>query len=463
MKAYFWKGINDLNFFFLVEDVPSKKPCHIEDQIVTDENGKRRFHGAFTGGFSAGFWNTVGSLEGWTPQSFKSSRSEKAAQMKQKPTDFMDSEDLGEFGIAPQRIQTTEDFAIDADEAKSNKRKFNSTRRTATETLIFPVLEKLIEPVKDKVAIRILKSMGWKPGQGVGARKTRKEKKFVLEQNSRAQYVLEKYGCDLNVDIKPTPAICDQSDSESSDEEVTFAPYDYEVPDFMIKVNTFGLGYEGLSHDTISKQETPKGHINLFENLEATNKKKHLSITGQAFGVGAYEEEDEDIYAKDDLTRYDFSLNDKGTKKKPKPKLAITNKNIIEGFLEAKENINYQKTIYKVTLPENYKPRNWAVRKSRFEPLEGERLANLSLRTSYTSSKADGNHRFTPEERGSLLNEKETVKSVQVSITQDKLSKEDLFTQENKKSEALTKRNVLNEVKQQQTTIEPPGREKFFF
>ena len=28
---------------------------------VTDEQGRRRFHGAFTGGFSAGYYNTVGS------------------------------------------------------------------------------------------------------------------------------------------------------------------------------------------------------------------------------------------------------------------------------------------------------------------------------------------------------------------------------------------------------------------
>ena len=36
-----------------------KRPISVEEQIVTDENGKRRFHGAFTGGFSAGFFNTV--------------------------------------------------------------------------------------------------------------------------------------------------------------------------------------------------------------------------------------------------------------------------------------------------------------------------------------------------------------------------------------------------------------------
>ena len=31
---------------------------------VRDEEGRRRFHGAFTGGFSAGYYNTVGSKEG---------------------------------------------------------------------------------------------------------------------------------------------------------------------------------------------------------------------------------------------------------------------------------------------------------------------------------------------------------------------------------------------------------------
>lgn len=61
--------------------IPTKKPITVADQIAVDANGKRRFHGAFTGGFSAGFWNTVGSLEGWKPKEFKSSRSEKAQRL----------------------------------------------------------------------------------------------------------------------------------------------------------------------------------------------------------------------------------------------------------------------------------------------------------------------------------------------------------------------------------------------
>lgn len=71
-------GIYNLAF---VDVIPTKKPITVADQIAVDANGKRRFHGAFTGGFSAGFWNTVGSLEGWKPQAFKSSRSEKAQRL----------------------------------------------------------------------------------------------------------------------------------------------------------------------------------------------------------------------------------------------------------------------------------------------------------------------------------------------------------------------------------------------
>lgn len=72
--------------------LPKKKPFTLKDQVATDKYGRRRFHGAFTGGFSAGFFNSVGSLEGWTPSTFKSSRSDRAKEMQQKPEDYMDEE-----------------------------------------------------------------------------------------------------------------------------------------------------------------------------------------------------------------------------------------------------------------------------------------------------------------------------------------------------------------------------------
>lgn len=61
---------SELKFFFILYMViagtaVSKKPKSIQDEIVTDERGRRRFHGAFTGGFSAGYFNTVGTKHGF--------------------------------------------------------------------------------------------------------------------------------------------------------------------------------------------------------------------------------------------------------------------------------------------------------------------------------------------------------------------------------------------------------------
>lgn len=46
------------------EDVHKAKARKDKEHYVLDEQGRRRFHGAFTGGFSAGYYNTVGSKEG---------------------------------------------------------------------------------------------------------------------------------------------------------------------------------------------------------------------------------------------------------------------------------------------------------------------------------------------------------------------------------------------------------------
>ena len=45
-----------------------------------------------------------------------------------------------------------------------------------------------------------------------------------------------------------------------------------------------------------------------FDNADKAKKGRKLKIAGQAFGVGAYEEDDDDIYQRDDMSRYDFAL-----------------------------------------------------------------------------------------------------------------------------------------------------------
>ena len=56
--------VNLLVLFIVVDEAPVRKPISIHEQTVSDAQGRLRFHGAFTGGFSAGYFNSVGTKEG---------------------------------------------------------------------------------------------------------------------------------------------------------------------------------------------------------------------------------------------------------------------------------------------------------------------------------------------------------------------------------------------------------------
>lgn len=376
----------------------------MQDQIATDEQGRRRFHGAFTGGFSAGYWNTVGSKEGWTPQSFKSSRTEKATEnLTQKPEDFMDDEDRGEFGIAPRSVKITDDFSSVKDQKEDRKRKFLQSDMQPIPGE--PVLHQLIKPVRDKAAVRILKTWGWRPGQGIGPRQTRKEKKKAKERNKKELYLMERYGCELpSTSNKNLLSSDDDEDDVTEDEEdeITFAPEDCELPPHYIKQNKYGIGYEPLSRQSvlgglaIAKQTE---HINLFQPLEAVGKhNQKISFAGQAFGVGAFEEDDDDVYAMDDMTRYDFSLENK--KKKNIRKKANDVEELLFGEFVLDRNPP-KLPVYKVEMPFGWHPRNWNEKRSRFEPLDPRKQRHLEkiFPSSTTESK------MTREKRAELLGE----------------------------------------------------------
>ncbi|KAH8294350.1 hypothetical protein KR054_011471 [Drosophila jambulina] len=445
------------------DEVPAKKPVAIEDQIVKDENGKRRFHGAFTGGFSAGFWNTVGSLEGWTPQTFKSSRGEKATpRALQKPEDFMDKEDLGEFGIAPQGVRTRDEFAKeDEQEQRSGQRRRKLMQPELAPGPIpgMPVLEQLLRPVRDKVAVRILKSMGWKPGQGVGPRQTKKEKRQATARNQREQYLLEHYGAEgmpsKSVANEEHRSDGDEAEDDEDDEDITFAPDDYEPIFYAPKENRFGMSYSGLSRDPILSKSTSSGssmqHINLFGQLEDQARSKQISIRGQAFGVGAFEEEDDDIYARDDMTRYDFSLADK--KPKQKKQQHVQQRHVIEGFSEDKSGAALQKP-YAIDLPRDFEPRNWLQRKSRFAPMDKERARKLEASTEYKRTGL-GRHDLNPDQRARLLGEQKVEEKKEEDRPKGNPFKDrgkSLLERINARTEGFTKGGVITVSGEEKTT-----------
>ena len=132
------------------------------------------------------------------------------------------------------------------------------------------------------------------------------------------------------------------------------------------KDNYFGIGYSGLDRRTILS-----GHVNLFETpaFSIQDKNKKLSIHGQAFGVGAFEADDEDIYEREDMSRYDFSL---GPERKTKTRWSEDSSsrnlnNCLEGFVVAKNKLELKKVFSAPELPKNFVPVH-TIRKSRFYP-----------------------------------------------------------------------------------------------
>ncbi|NWW18176.1 GPTC1 protein, partial [Falcunculus frontatus] len=347
-----------------------KKPVPLQEQTVKDAKGRyQRFHGAFTGGFSAGYFNTVGTKEGWTPSAFVSSRQKRADRTILGPEDFMDEEDLSEFGIAPKDITTTDDFA-----SKAKDRIKEKARRIAG--IVAPIpgtsgFDDLIGPSKITVGVELLRKMGWKEGQGIGPRVKRKPCR------QKPDPTVKIYGCAL------PPGLSEGSEDEEDEyqpENVTFAPKDVMPVDLTPKENVHGLGYKGLDPSQALYGVSGREHLNLFTggSEETSNllgdlrhsKGRKLGITGQAFGVGALEEEDDDIYATDTLSKYDTVLKDEEpgdglygwtapkqykSKRRPEREFTYIGK-ILDGFSLASKSSAPIKIYPPPSLPRNYRP-----------------------------------------------------------------------------------------------------------
>ncbi|NXA77394.1 GPTC1 protein, partial [Thryothorus ludovicianus] len=347
-----------------------KKPVPLQEQTVKDAKGRyQRFHGAFTGGFSAGYFNTVGTKEGWAPSAFVSSRQKRADRTILGPEDFMDEEDLSEFGIAPKDITTTDDFASKAkDRIKEKARQIAGVVAPIPGTTAF---DDLIGPSKITVGVELLRKMGWKEGQGIGPRVKRKPRR------QKPDPTVKIYGCAL------PPGLSEGSEDEEDEyqpENVTFAPKDVMPVDLTPKENVHGLGYKGLDPSQALFGASGRDHLNLFTggSEETSNllgdlrpsKGRKLGITGQAFGVGALEEEDDDIYATDTLSKYDTVLKDEEpgdglygwtapkqykSKKRPEREFKYIGK-VLPGFSLASKASDPIKIYPPPSLPRNYKP-----------------------------------------------------------------------------------------------------------
>lgn len=152
--------------------------------VVRDRRGNERFHGAFAGGWSAGYFNSVGSKEGWEPSTFVSSRKSKNPEAEssglryQTPEDLMDEEDKAT--LLGQKLQSSNRY-----DTFGTKRHGAVWDRIQQETKegqrqSFAVgadqWASIVAPPTDSIGAQILQKMGWRHGQGIGRKILRKEK-----------------------------------------------------------------------------------------------------------------------------------------------------------------------------------------------------------------------------------------------------------------------------------------------
>jgi hypothetical protein len=156
------------------------------------------------------------------------------------------------------------------------------------------------------------------------------------------------YGCALG----PVAAQISHEDSDTSDSDVeTMYPPD-DIPDCLAnpKSDAFGLGYSGLDRRPVL---SGSGHINLFEPSITNMPRAGVSgFRGQAFGVGAFEVEDTDIYQADDMSNYDFAL-ESATERKRKQRWDRENQKVFL-LLPLYETNNFYLNITISVLPRQY-------------------------------------------------------------------------------------------------------------
>ncbi|KKY19057.1 hypothetical protein UCDDS831_g05689 [Diplodia seriata] len=256
-------------------------------QEATDERGRKRFHGAFTGGFSAGYFNSVGSKEGWSPSTFVSSRSnrhkdQQNAQQK-RAEDFMDEEDLADQAEA-QKLQTSGAFS--------------ALGSTGDDMVRRDALMDMVKTAGETIGSKLLQKMGWKPGQGVGPK------------------------------IRRRARLDPDDEGEANQQMHLFAPENSRMITFVRKNDHKGLGYEGEARlsgeskspnnpngDGDSDGEHDSGPLGASRK---PNVKKPAKRSG--FGVGVLNDDgsgDEDPYEIGPKISYNRTIGgDKKLKKK---------------------------------------------------------------------------------------------------------------------------------------------------
>ena len=278
-----------------VRDLARTKALPVHKQTPVDAQGRARFHGAFEGGFSAGYFNTVGSKEGWTPSAFRSSRGARDADRRpERPRvaeDYMDDDERE--ALQASRLEARDDFdtfgAAAASRAQRQHARAAGPDRASGGGGIIPgpVPLDLVVAVAIPAAQRLLRKMGWRSGGASG---------------STSRRVRRRVGADSK--HAPNASNARGSDSEGGSEgSEDFEETRWHAPSFASKLDRRGVGYdpfEGAEEFRAASAARAKRRAADPRGMGAGMGAR--PARGEAFGVGVLEGEDpdEDVYGRTD-------------------------------------------------------------------------------------------------------------------------------------------------------------------
>ncbi|CAL9111964.1 unnamed protein product [Musa acuminata var. zebrina] len=285
-----------------VADAGQLRSLPLWKQEVRDEEGRRRFHGAFTGGFSAGYYNTVGSKEGWTPQTFSSSRKNRAEVKQQSIYNFLDEDDLK--GMGGQALETSMQFdTFGFTAAEFARKEVEKDQLKRPSAIPGPVPDEIVIPASNSIGVKLLLKMGWRHGHSI--KDTHSDSLYEARREARKAFLAFSGN---EGGAKTAKEGSHAWDSEEYAERVNNGLYTSKsMPEYVLqpKQDLYGLGYDPYKHapefrDKKRLRESKRKNHGIKSSVRGNLLSSNSGKYAPGFGIGALEEldfEDEDIYA----------------------------------------------------------------------------------------------------------------------------------------------------------------------
>ncbi|KAK4257303.1 hypothetical protein QN277_006907 [Acacia crassicarpa] len=333
-------------------------------QEVRDEEGRRRFHGAFTGGFSAGYYNTAGSKEGWAPQSFTSSRKNRAGVKQQSILNFLDDDEKAE--LEGQFLGTSSQFDTFGFTAAEIARKQAEKEQQKRPSIIpGPAPDELVLPATESVGVKLLLKMGWRRGRSIKD----SHESALYDARRKARRAFLAFSMDdpevQTTDSEPMKADAHNLLEQTANDDLSFSK---STPVYILnpKQDLYGLGFDPYKNApefrekkrlrTSSKSGSGYGKgFSMKDSLFGSKSGK----VAPGFGIGALEElddEDVDVFAGHEYEDAYFHEVEEPSKLEEKKKVNQKNLGNLPGFRVA-SNSDCQMERFEVpVIPKDFVP-----------------------------------------------------------------------------------------------------------